>query len=622
MKTYFSKILSFTFVLGIAVSCTDYLDKAPQSTINEGDAYKNYRNFQGFVEELYNAIPLLSASEMHNSWNIGEDEMWELNETRLFAYHVDQGNYWAWESAYYCVFRTGGNATGDRYQRRYYTNSWYAIRKANVGLANLDKMIDGTDEEKNLIAGQLYFFRGFFHFLLMQYWGGLPYIDEALPADYVFKLPRLSYHETADKAAADFRKAADLLPLDWDQTTPGRTTLGKNNMRINKVMALSFLGKNLLWAGSPLMNQASTGSSSYHTDYCKKAADVFAEVLQICESTGRYELANFSEYSRLFYTYNQGGVLPGLREAIFYESLADAGNRFRWNQINDYAPQTLIASGIKVWPTANYVNYYGMANGLPIVNPEQKDAESGYDPEYPWKDRDPRFYHDIKFDGIMCVRDGSRVGNNKERQYASLYTGGFYRDDSGNKRALTGYMMGKFVSQYLNQWDGYQDGNVMVLSMIRLADVYLMYAEATAQGYGTPQSKSGSYGLSALDAVNKIRTRAGVDPIADKFTGDNQSFMSELRRERAVELAFEGHRFVDLRRWLLLTERPYTLKTAVQFDRGSSDNEVFANPRNARVLNLRHEVLVERQLQQKHYWFPFLRNDVNLYKEFQQNPGW
>jgi hypothetical protein len=96
------------------VSCTDYLDKAPQSDIAEGDAYKNYRNFQGFVEELYRAIPLITASEMHNCWNIGEDEMWELNETRLFAYHVDQGNYWAWESAFYGMFRPGGNTTGDR----------------------------------------------------------------------------------------------------------------------------------------------------------------------------------------------------------------------------------------------------------------------------------------------------------------------------------------------------------------------------------------------------------------------------------------------------------------------------------------------------------------------------
>ena len=104
--------------------------------------------------------------------------------------------------------------------------------------------------------------------------------------------------------------------------------------------------------------------------------------------------------------------------------------------------------------------------------------------------------------------------------------------------------------------------------------------------------------------------------------GSTESFMSELRRERAVELSFEGHRFTDLRRWMLLLVKPYTLKTAVYFDRGLPDKEVFADPINARVLNLKEEVLHERQFGEKHYWFPFLLDDVTMYPEFSQNPGW
>jgi hypothetical protein len=84
--------------------------------------------------------------------------------------------------------------------------AWYGIRKANVGLANLNLLTNATQEEKNLIAGQLYFFRGFFHFMLMQYWGGLPYIDQVIPADAVMRYPRLTYQQTADKAAEDFQK--------------------------------------------------------------------------------------------------------------------------------------------------------------------------------------------------------------------------------------------------------------------------------------------------------------------------------------------------------------------------------------------------------------------------------
>lgn len=164
----------------------------------------------------------------------------------------------------------------------------------------------------------------------------------------------------------------------------------------------------------------------------------------------------------------------------------------------------------------------------------------------------------------------------------------------------------------------------MVLSLMRLTDVYLMYAEAVAMGYGTPQSKAVSYDKTALWVVNKIRERAGVPEVHSKYTGSSEAFMSEVQRERAIELSFEGHRFNDLRRWLLLDKPPYNQKKAVYFDRDPSidDETRFADPANARVLNLREEVIVQRNYTEKHYWFPFLRDDVDMYPEFAQNPGW
>ena len=107
----------------------------------------------------------------------------------------------------------------------------------------------------------------------------------------------------------------------------------------------------------------------------------------------------------------------------------------------------------------------------------------------------------------------------------------------------------------------------MVLSLIRLADVYLMYAEAVAEGYGSATATAKDYTMNAVTAVNKIRERAGVGDVADEYLTTLDGFMSELRRERAVELAFEGHRWTDLRRWLLVDKEPYTLKKAVYFDR-------------------------------------------------------
>ena len=81
---YYNKIsIYITLIMGVlgVISCTDYLDKSPLADIDPDDVYKNFKNFQGFTEELYNCIPLVSASDYHNNWNFGEDEYWEPQET-------------------------------------------------------------------------------------------------------------------------------------------------------------------------------------------------------------------------------------------------------------------------------------------------------------------------------------------------------------------------------------------------------------------------------------------------------------------------------------------------------------------------------------------------------------
>ena len=631
-------IMGLMGMMGLA-SCTDYLDKEERSIIDSSQPYLNFRNFQGFVEELYTAMPIMTGHQYHSAWNFGEDDYWEPQESRQLPNAIDQGNYWGWNECFYSYFKEkqGGMNTGtpermisDVSTKGYlYGLCWFGIRKANIGIANLDKMVDATQEEKNLIAGQLYFFRAWNHFMLMQYWGGLPYIDVVLDANSVFNLPRLSYQATAEKAAEDFQKAADLLPVDWDQTAAGKATLGKNSVRINKVMALAYKGKDLLWAGSPMMNQESTGNATYNADFCKRAADTFAEVLKICDETGRYELADWDHYQEIFYTYKQN-KLNGLKEVMFWENMATCHiGVWRWNLVNDWRPPLINNSGIKCYPAANYTDYFGMANGMPIPDITQPDAASGYNPEYPYKDRDPRFYYNFIYDAVKTVLDGSKILKDglpdERKQYASLYEGGLYRTDTPSKCVFTGYMNKKFTSQYMNDFDDYKEGTVLVMPLLRLADVYLMYAESAAAGYGSATASASGYSLSAVGAIDKVRARAGVAGVNSKFLGSVDDFMSEVRRERAVELSFEGHRFTDLRRWLLLDKAPYNKKTAVYFDRAAdqSDKDRYANPKENHVLNLREVVLVERKYSlPKHNWFPFPQKDVQMYPEFAQNPGW
>ncbi len=618
--------LGLCMTLGV-VSCKDFLSRDPQSVVSDKDAFKNFVNFQGFTEELYHCIPDFTNAYWTNSWNWGEDEIQSTAQTFHFCVKIDNGDFWGWQRNFDgwqagWMDRNSNQTNDDRFAKSLWGLGWYGIRKANMGLANIDKLTDGTQEEKDLIKGQLLFFRGWFHFMFMQYFGGLPYIDTVLPGDEKLTLPRLKYSQCADKAAADFRAAADLLPANWDNTTAGKRTLGKNQLRINKIMALGYLGKNYLWAGSPLMNLVSNGTRSYNADYCKKAADAFAELLTLCENgTAPYSLVPFAQYYTNFYTTGQNWNIPGGTEAIFRGPYYGA-NSSNWGTSKQYTPLIISEGDVKFLPTSNYVSYYGMANGLPIKDITKADAESGYNPEYPWKGRDPRFYNDIVFDGVKMVAGSIPNANEANNRYANLHTGGSYRDIATGSR--TGFLLFKFVPRTANKYDqGYSyDKSLNVhLPYMRLADVYLMYAEAAAQGYGSPTSKPASYAKTPVDAINMLRDRAGVGRVAPQFSASLDAFMEELRRERAVELSFEGHRFNDLRRWLLLTQNPYTLKKSIEFDR-AAPLDPNKDPKENKVVNLREVVILERKFTDKHYWLPLKNNDANLYLEFAQNPGW
>lgn len=630
-----------SFALGMCfVSCQDYLDKEPSSTISGDSAFKNFINFQGYIEEIYNCIPDKEKCNWCPSWNWGDDEIFNPEADSRMTHQADLGNFRAWQTTGNWLYKSSSNPTStNKMDHSLWLHAWYCISKTNEGLANLNKLTAATQEEKDLIEGQLYFFRAWWHFEMMAYFGGLPYIDRVLDASGSLTLPRLSFQECADKAGADFRKAADLLPINWDDTTIGKNTTGKNQLRINKIMALGYLGKNYLWAGSPLMkNGAQTGGTqtyNYDEAYCKKAAEAFGELLNLVETNKtQYALAEFnykniyehekvataaSCFSNIFYTTRQNWLMPGSVEAIFRGSSQDA-NGSNWNTSKVFGPKVanLVAhDNVIHQPTANYVNMYGMDNGLPLDDPN-----SGFDPNYPFKDRDPRFYHDIVFDGFKYV-NAAMPKEMEYLRYCSLYTGGAMRPIANASR--TGYFIQKLVPHTCNEFDQTYawGGNLhCYLPYMRVADIYLMYAEACTV-FGGATGKSSNFAKTAVDAINTLRDRVGVGHIASSYAANTRLLMDEIRRERAVELSFEGFRFNDLQRWLLLTEYPYTVKTSQEFVRMENDDFFKENnPKDARVANFRQEEILTRVLGTKHYWFPLPDNDVYLYPEFGQNPGW
>ena len=610
--------------LALTTSCTDYLDKSPESDVSPEAAFKNFKNFQGFTEELYLCIPDFSKSYWTTCWNWGEDDIQAVGFDYLMGYKVDQGDFWGWQKEFdgwgACFMDQGDSFNpNDRFSRGLWKGAWYGIRKANLGLENMDLMTAATQEEKNTIKGQLLFFRGWLHFQLMQYFGGLPYLDHSVAADQSMTLPRESCQACAEKAAKDFREAAELLPIDWDKSSVGRNTLGKNGFRINKITALAYEGKSLLWAASPLVKNCDdkmnvNGNAStydYDTNYAQQAAEALGELLALVE-TGQtqYKLVDFADYSDLFYTWNKNMLPPGSTENILRDIPADAWQNSHFGVFTEFGGSILTGGKAASQPTANYVNYYGMKNGLPLDDPE-----SGFDPTHPWKNRDPRFYHDIVYDGVKVVEGAIEPDANR---YANLYTGGTYRDDINESR--TGYLLYKFIPMIANNYDMGSTYNKLYIDVpyLRLADCYLMYAEACAAVGGATASAKCS--LTALDAVNKIRERAGVADVNAKFTVNKDKFMDEVRRERAVELAFEGHRFNDLRRWLLLDKAPYNIKTSQEFVRaGEFDPK---NPQNTEVSGFKEKTILTRHFTSKHWWMPLKKKDTSIYPEMFQNPGW
>ena len=640
-----------SLALGTSLSsCQDYLDKEPDSTVSADDAFANFRNFQGFVEEIYNCIPDKEKCNYCPSWNWGDDEIFNPEADNRMTHQVDLGNFRAWESTGNWLKRDGSSTSTDKFAHGIWNHAWYCIRKCNLGLQNIDKFVTGSAEEKKLIEGQLYFFRAWWHEEMMEYFGGMPYVDTFLGDNAEQRLPRLTYQECADKAAADFRKAADLLPINWDKTSAGLATQGKNELRINKIMALGYLGKTYLWAASPLMkNGAQAGASKngktydYDQEYAKKAAEAFGELLSLVEAgQTQYALAEFkykdiynheksddanSCFSDIFYTKKQNWKMPGTVEAIFRGPSADF-NGSNWNTSKVFGPkvQKVVAhDNVIHQPTANLVEAYGMANGEPIYLVENGqyvlNPKSGFDPTHPFKNRDPRFYHDIVFDGFKYLN--GTPGQYADLQYCQLYTGGNMRPVANASR--TGYFIQKLVPHTCNEVDkDYDWGSALhcYLPYMRLADIYLMYAEACA-AYGGASGKSSNFGKTAEDAINTLRDRCGAGHVAPEFVADSHKFMDEVRREREVELSFEGFRFCDLQRWLLLTEAPYNQKFSQEFDRvESADFYKTHDAKDAKVANYRRKLILTRNFDAKHYWFPLPIKETQISSEFKQNPGW
>jgi hypothetical protein len=628
MKKSIIYTISGIFLLAGLVSCEDYLDRDPAATTGVKDIFGKYETFQGYEDGMF--LELVDPLAVQQKGG-----MWFSDETHSTAplsnpYNAIAGDYWSLLTGGYSLFVSpkqngNGRSTTTSEGSGFWTSSWKAIRRANIALSQLPTLEaaqTATQEQKNLLKGTALFFRGFNHLQIMQIWGGLPYIDTLLTPTTNINFPRPNVKDALRKAVVDLTTAAQLLPKNWDETADGAITPGKNQGRPTSGAAYGMAAKALLFMGSPLNNN----NFEYNEALCKESAQLGWEVIKLADA-GYHSLLRVTEdkgdpdildYKRNFvgFPYNAS---PYTQENL----LVKYGNStyFEWNSgpfgaslAFNMFPRSSNGLGASVAATQNIVDLFETENGkLPEDDPL-------YDPLNPWKNRDPRFYNTI-------LTDGTPITSNYSIQCYAYDDKGVPGRDFGPGQTETGYYIKKWwIYGCTNQSGGNRTGVNIWTPLFRLSEVYLNYAEALiAAGYAptaAPVFDNGQTGISALEAVNRVRgriytkTNLPILPPVDMtlYGGSGKdgtvkgSFMKKIWDERSVELCFETNRWIDLRRWHVAHLDKYRKIYGMRFDKAKTTFE--------RVL------LATINFDSKHYWMPIPRDQVGIYQEYTQNPGW
>lgn len=623
-KTITSVLIGFlSFSL---VSCEDYLDKTPASNLTEEQVFGNYKNFQGFVDLFYGSkLMAYNAQILTVCLDVGDD----VGSTKNFtmSYNIPYGNYlWIWGNYYQNLFNQHNESIDKDVRSGFWTGGWYGIRDTNLGFKNIVLLMNATNEEKNLIKGQLFFFRAWYHFEIARAWGGIPYIDSYLEPDANMKFPRLTYMQTLMRIVQDMDSAASYLPVDWNQTEQGKAALNSLVGRATKGAALATKARVLLYAASPLTSKMEAGTPEYNTELCKKTAEAAWEVIKLAQ-TGEYELVPWANYSDNFANNQTGSNTIWTKELIWTKLKNGVGQTQITNGMGRlHNSQRFGGNGVVTSPTLNIVDLYETATGYPINDAPASD----FNPQNPWAKRDPRFLKTILVDGVKWVKTKTDA-----TAYIQLYSSGgssatgagLDMDPGTTSGSITGFLIRKYIPYGVNgidkEWDQYR----FQLPFIRLAEMYLTYAEAANEAFG-PNVVPPFASISAVEAINTIRRRVklpvgeditkptelftygdtSLPDVLAQFTVSKEVFRERIRNERSVELAYEGHRWFDLRRWYVAHLPQYKIRYKSIFDKNHT--------------SFKKVILFEGIFEEKHYWLPFERNDVNQYMEFEQNPGW
>ncbi len=444
-------------------------------------------------------------------------------------------------------------ANADLIIQSFWSGNYTLIRQANTFLEGLDAA-PFSEETKTTLSAEARFLRALFYLELYRFYRGVPLITQAqnLSDPQAFGVKRNTADETVTFIAEEFTRAAADLPAQWTGNDRGRATKGA---------ALGMKARALLYAAS-LRNDA---------DLFRQAAEAAKAVIDL----NQYAL--HPDYANMFFDKSTAN-----REFIFYfnktpSNAATYGSAIRGSQ--DWADWGLTNAPVSggAWggamPSQNLVDEFELTDG-------KRPAESSlYNPQEPYKNRDPRFYASIY-----------HQGNTFKGVPLEFYEGG--KDFNVNGFTTSGYFIRKGIDESIPDWYAYASAPQSYFDpLLRYADVLLMYAEAQNE-LGNPEE--------ARTYVNQVRARPGVNMPALP-AGLSQELMREhIRHERHIELVFEESRFHDVRRWGIAPQVSAGPVYGAKITRNSNGSFTFGR-----------QVLETRVFEEKYNLFPIPQDELN-----------
>lgn len=549
------KLVKYLYItpllLGTLAACDDTFEEKPNNEWEQKYIWSVSDIAQGVLNNAYAAIPKRPDNYGENFLDAATDNAL-TSQYGSSVYKLVTGNFSATNNP------LGNWATC--YQQFQYINTFLENGLTDATLYDkVDKEKDAAYKKR--LRGEAYFLRAFWGFQLLQQYGGktddgralgyplaLHFITEE-EAEQLTAFERNTYQECAEQIMKDCDDAIENLPLSYSGSDPvlGATEIG----RATQLSAAVLKSKVALYAASP----------AYQTDACTKI-----------QGMGQFTVINDAVYKSQWETAAKVAdeVLKMSGFGNFYAlqatDLADAGNTTPAEFVFRVFHNT------KELETRHFTPYYlGKANTIPSQNlidafpmkesgyPIADTGNSGYDASDPYNGRDNRFYLTVYYHGTTYGGTGLPL---------DVVYGGKDSPSYDFKASRSGYYLAKFLSKKEAMLDPITSTNAQhYYPILRKAEVFLNFAEAANEAWGpkvkgTYQDAEGNIvtcKYSAYDVIKTIRKASGgiTDTrYLDEMAADKESFRELIQNERRLELAFENHRYYDMRRCLLPLNEP------------------------------------------------------------------